>query len=1130
MKDLLDIYSKNPNYIEILRSITQLHSRLNIQGLAGSSMSVCVAASMKCSKEFTHLIIMPDKERAAYFCNDIEQIFGEQDLDYSKKNVLFYPSAYKIPYRVEERDNANILLRSEVLNRLNNNSQTIIITYPDALLEKVMSKQILTKNTLRIGVGNPLSLDFVIDVLDEYEFERVDFVIDPGQYAVRGGIIDVFSFADEYPYRIEFFGDDVESLRTFDVVSQLTIEEQEHLVILPNIQSETLSQEKRVPLIDYFGDNTVIWVEHLDICLDKIDKGYEFAQRQYLELPTKELHIKPEILYNSSEEFQKSILRHSIVELGSSTMLSKDNTIIFNTSPQPSFHKNFSLLIDCLNSQAENSFTNFFCVENPKQKERIEKIIKEFGGENSYFKVNYLLNSISSGYIDNDLKVAVFTDHELFERYHKYKVRDQKQTHEALTLKDLMQLKPGDYITHIDYGVGKFAGLEKLENNGKQQETIRLVYKDNDILYVSIHALHKISRFTGKDGTPPTLHRLGSNTWNNLKNKTKQKVKDIAKDLIALYAKRKSSLGFAYSGDSYMQNELEASFIYEDTPDQYKATRDIKHDMESRIPMDRLICGDVGFGKTEIAIRAAFKAVADSKQVAVLVPTTILAYQHFKTFSDRLENMPCRVDYINRFRTTKEKNQVIKDLKEGKIDILIGTHKIVSKEIEFKDLGLLIVDEEHKFGVSMKEKLKQMKINVDTLTLTATPIPRTLQFSLMGARDLSIINTAPPNRQPVQTQVSCFEEEIIRDAILFEISRGGQVYFVHNRVQNIEEIAGMIQRLVPDAKIVIGHGQMNGDKLEQVMFEFIEGEFDVLVSTTIVENGLDIPNANTIIINDAQNYGLSDLHQLRGRVGRSNKKAYCYLLTPPMSMITEEARKRLQAIEDFSNIGSGFSIAMRDLDIRGAGNILGAEQSGFISEIGFDMYHKILNEAIEELKQTDFKELYEEEEREKRKDEGGNAGFYARECNIETDLEILIPDAYITNIGERLNLYKELDGLETDQELETFKQQLKDRFGKIPKQTLELIDTVKLRRLARKLGFEKLNLKKDKMTASFGATKGSDYFNSETFGNILIYVQSYPTTTQLKEVGERLTLTIVPIKSISDALKVMNNITDRCVN
>lgn len=1121
MKDLLKIYSENSQHNEILRKITQPHSVLNIQSLAGSSMNFCVGNLINQTNEFSHLIVVPDKERAAYFTNDIEQIFGEQNLDYSKKNILFYPSSYKIPYQEEEIDNANILLRAEVLNKLNNNTQTVIITYPEALLEKVVSKQVLIKNTLKIRIKEALSIDFFIDLMEEYCFERVDFVIEPGQYALRGGIIDVFSFADEYPYRLEVFGQEIESLRTFDVVSQLTIQEKDSLVIVPNIQNEIISQEKRVSLIDYFGNNTIVWVEDLSLCLDKLDKEYEFAQRTYLELENKNLHLEPQELFISSKEFSNSILEHNLVELGSNPMLSKEDSIVFNTSPQPSFNKNFNLLIDSLKSQAENSFTNFFCVENPKQKERVEKIIKEFGSNSPYFNINYKLNSISSGFIDNDLKIAVFTDHELFERYHKYKLRDNKQNIEALTLKDLMQLKPGDYITHIDYGVGKFAGLEKLENNGRQQETIRLIYKDNDILYVSIHALHKIARFSGKDGSVPSLHRLGSNTWNRLKAKTKTRVKDIAKDLIALYAKRKASLGFAFSGDSYLQDELEASFIYEDTPDQDKTTKDIKRDMESRIPMDRLVCGDVGFGKTELAIRAAFKAVADSKQVAVLVPTTILAYQHYKTFSERLENMPCRVDYINRFRSTKEKNEVIKDLKSGRIDILIGTHKLLSKEIEFKDLGLFVIDEEQKFGVAMKEKLKNLKINIDTLTLTATPIPRTLQFSLMGARDLSIINTPPPNRQPVQTQVSSFEKEIIRDAILFEISRGGQVYFVHNRVQNIEEIASLVKSLVPDAKVVIGHGQMKGHEIENVMYSFIEGDFDVLVSTTIVENGLDIPNANTIIINDAQNYGLSDLHQLRGRVGRSNKKAYCYLLTPSLNILSDVAAKRLRAIEQFSNIGSGFSIAMRDLDIRGAGNILGGEQSGFISEIGFDMYHKILNEAIEELKQTDFKELYQEQEEEKRLLEGG---YYTKECNIETDLEILIPDQYITNIAERFNLYKELDSLETDKELEEYRTQLKDRFGKIPKQTLELIDTIKLRQLARKIGFEKLILKSNRMIATFGVEKDSEFYNSEIFGNVLTYVQSYPTNTQLKEVGEKLSLRISPIKSVSDALKVLGNI------
>jgi transcription-repair coupling factor (superfamily II helicase) len=1119
VKELLDRYSKHPKYIDILRKITSNGARLNIQSLAGSSMSLCVATSVSLSKEFTHLIIMPDKERAAYFCNDIEQMFSEQDLDYSKKNVLFYPASYKKPYQIEQIDNANILLRAEVLNRLNNNSQTVIVSYPEALLEKVVSKQVLTKNTLKIALKEPLSIDFVIDVLDEYAFERVDFVVSPGEYAVRGGIIDVFSFSNEYPYRIEFYGDDVESLRTFDVVSQLTIEERETLVIVPNIQNETITNQKRVSLVDYFGQNTIVWVEHLSFCLDRIEKEYEFCQRTYLELQNKELHLKPQELFNSSEDFKKSILNHSIVELGSDSVLSKDDVISFNTSGQPPFKKNFSLLIDALKSQAEHGFTNFFCVENPKQKDRIEKILKEFGGNSPLLNVHYKLNSISSGFVDQDVKVALFTDHELFERYHKYKLRDQKYNIEALTLKDILQLKPGDFITHIDYGVGKFAGLEKLENNGRIQETIRLLYKDNDILYVSIHALHKISRYSGNEGTAPTLHRLGSNTWNNLKNKTKQRVKDIAKDLIALYAKRKASLGFAFSADSYLQHELEASFIYEDTPDQYKTTKAVKKDMESRIPMDRLVCGDVGFGKTEIAIRAAFKAVADSKQVAVLVPTTILAYQHYKTFSERLENMPCKVDYINRFRSTKEKKRILQELKQGKIDVIIGTHKLLSKEIEFKDLGLFVIDEEHKFGVAMKEKLKTLKVNIDTLTLTATPIPRTLQFSLMGARDLSIINTPPPNRQPVQTQIHTFDEEIIRDAILFEISRAGQVYFVHNKVQNIEEIAGIVRRLVPDAKVIIGHGQMKGEELEDVMYNFIEGNYDVLVSTTIVENGLDIPNANTIIINQAQNYGLSDLHQLRGRVGRSNKKAFCYLLTPPMSLITQEAQKRLKAIEDFSNIGSGFSIAMRDLDIRGAGNILGAEQSGFISEIGFEMYHKILNEAIEELKQTEFKELYKTME-----DENLDIGNYSKECSIETDLEILIPDAYVTSTIERLNLYKELDNLETEKELADFAKHIKDRFGNIPIETLELIDTIKLRQRAKSVGIEKLVLKRDKMLATFAQEKGSKYYETDIFGSILIYVQSYPNNTQLKENNNKLTLIISPIKSISEALKVFETI------
>jgi transcription-repair coupling factor (superfamily II helicase) len=1119
VKELLKVYSRNPKYVDLLRRITVNHSRVNIQSLAGSSMSFCVAACIDSSREFTHLIVLPDKERAAYFYNDIEQIFSEQKLDYSKKNVLFYPSSYKVPYQVEDIDNANILLRAEALNRLNSNNNIVLVTYPEALLEKVVSKHILTKSTLKVSLKEPLSLDFVVDVLEEYSFERVDLVVGAGQYAVRGGIVDVFSFANENPYRIEFFGDEIESLRTFDVVSQLTIEQKDDLVIVPNIQNESIVTEKRVPLTEYLGENSVIWFEHLEFCLDRLEKEFELSQRAFDELKNKEMHLVPEELYVGKEVLGKEILHHRIVELGSKNLLAEDNVVSFSTYAQPPFNKDFSLLVDALQRQAEDSIKNYFCVENPKQKERIEKILREFSDNSKVLNVHFLLNSISEGFVDNDMKIAIFTDHQLFERYHKARLRDQKENQQAIILKEIMLLKPGDYITHIDYGVGKFAGLEKIENNGRTQETIRLTYKDGDILYVSIHALHKISRYTGKDGTVPTLHRLGSNTWNNLKNKTKQKVKDIAKDLIALYAKRKASKGFAFSGDSYLQAELEASFIYEDTPDQYKATRAVKKDMESSVPMDRLVCGDVGFGKTEVAVRAAFKAVADSKQVAVLVPTTILAYQHFKTFSQRLEKMPCRVEYINRFRSSKQTKTILQDLKAGKIDILIGTHKLLSKDIEFKDLGLFIIDEEHKFGVAMKEKLKKLKVNIDTLTLTATPIPRTLQFSLMGARDLSIINTPPPNRQPIQTQIHTFDEEIIRDAIHYEISRGGQVYFVHNKVQNIEEIASMVRRLVPLAKVRVGHGQLKGDELEDIMFNFIEGEFDVLVSTTIVENGLDIPNANTIIINDAQNFGLSDLHQLRGRVGRSNQKAFCFLLTPPLSLITQEAQKRLRAIEDFSQIGSGFSIAMRDLDIRGAGNILGAEQSGFISEIGFEMYHKILNEAIEELKQTEFREQFSSPSNQTQSEDKE-----AKECSIETDLELHIPDSYVSSTVERLNLYKELESLDTEGELKEFASQLTDRFGKLPKQTLELIETVRLREKARKMGIEKLSLKRDKMVATIAFEQGHPYFDSPSFSQILLYAQAYPKSLELKQVQGKLVIVFSPIRSIQEALSTLQKI------
>lgn len=1114
MKELLKRFSSNSNLRSILLEATKPKSRLSLKGLSGSSFAFYASSLINNTQEFTHVFVFPEKDEAGYFLNDIEEIFGEKTLEYSDKNILFYPRSYKHPYEVLDINNANILLRAEVLSRLSSDTKPIIVTYAEALSEKVVSVSSLRKNILKINKTDSISMEYIIDALDELDFDMVDFVSSPGEYSLRGGIIDIYSYSNEYPYRVEFFGDDIDSLRSFDVLSQLTIEEEESLEIMPNIQNQTIVKENRVSLLEYFGPNTIIWSKDLGYSLNTVDERFEIAAKTYNELENKELHQEPEELYLMSKDIESDIQSLVMIEFGLNTFSDNSIEYIFDTQPQPLFNKKLSILAQTLNDRTEESYQNIFFINNPKQVERIDKIIKEFSNEYSNIIYEYYPNTISKGFIDHQSKTSIFTDHEIFERYHRYKLRDQKQTHESLTMRDLLQLKPGDFITHIDHGVGRFSGLEKIENNGKVQETIRLVYKDNDILYISIHALHKISRFISKDGTEPTLHRLGSNTWQNLKRRTKQKVKDIAKDLIALYAKRLNSKGFPFSADSYLQDELEASFIYEDTPDQLKATNDVKRDMENTVPMDRLICGDVGFGKTEIAIRAAFKAVADSKQVAVLVPTTILAFQHYKTFSERLEGMPCNIDYINRFRTAKEKTQIKKDLKSGKLDILIGTHAIANKAFEFKDLGLLIIDEEQKFGVAMKERLKKIRVNVDTLTLTATPIPRTLQFSLMGARDLSVINTPPANRHPIFTEIRPFDKELIRDAILKEISRRGQVFFVHNRVENIKEVAGMIQELVPDAKIFVAHGQMEGNKLERIMLAFIEGEADILVSTTIIENGLDIPRANTIIINDAQNYGLSDLHQLRGRVGRSNQKAYAYLLVPSLLVLTDEARKRLKAISEFSHIGSGFSIAMRDLDIRGAGNILGAEQSGFISEIGYEMYQKILNEAIDELKENEFKDLYKDKEE----------GEYVKDFIIETDLEILIPDSYVANTIQRLNYYKELDEIETEEDISRIEKELRDRFGKIPKQTQELIETVRLRRLAKTLGFERLIIKNNVMRGYFVSNKDSKYYSSQNFNNVLFYVQSYPSRFKLRESNERLSITVKNIDSIGSALSLFKEI------
>lgn len=1111
---LSEYYSHSKLATALTEALAKSQARIHIGGMTGSIPAVVAAALAQQQLECNQLLIAGDKEEAYYLLNDLESLLDEKDLEIDKKQVLLFPTAYRKPYQTEEVDNANVLQRSAVVKQLNAGRRLLIVTYPEALSEKVVSKKTLTQNTLQIVRGTKLDMDTVIEVMQDYDFERVDFVVEPGQYAVRGGIIDVFSYANEYPFRIEFFDDEIDSLRTFDPVSQLSVKQFDQIAILPNIerkQEKALTVEEKVPLNHYFGSNDIVWVQGLMLVCETLEKAYCTAKNTFEKMQGAVNHVEPDDLYCSANAFLKELLNCKIIEHGNSLYFNNAHTLKTQSEPQPHINKQFDFLVNTLKDYREKDYTILISVSNDSQKNRLEKLFADTPLAD--LDATRVMDPLHHGFIDHDEKFVYFTDHEIFDRYHKYTVRNLQQTHEALTLKELFELKPGDFVTHIDYGVGRFSGLEKVTNNGKTQEVIRLTYKNGDTLYISIHSLHKISRYVGKEGIAPSLNRLGSNTWQVLKQRTKKQVKDIAKDLIALYAKRKASQGFSYSADSYLQNELEASFFYEDTPDQNKATRDVKHDMELSSPMDRLVCGDVGFGKTEVAIRAAFKACCDSKQVAVLVPNTILAFQHYNTFSERLKGMPVRVDYLNRFRTVKEKNQIYKDVEEGKIDILIGTHAITNSKLKFKDLGLLIIDEEQKFGVSVKEKLRQMKVNVDCLTLTATPIPRTLQFSLMGARDLSVIQTPPPNRQPIQTELVPFSEETIRDAIAYEMSRGGQTFFVSNRIENLPEMAGLVQRLVPDANVAIAHGQMDGKAVEETLMKFLSGEIDVLVATAIVENGLDIPNANTMIINNAQNFGLSDLHQMRGRVGRSNKKAFCYMIIPSFSVLTPEAQKRLKAIEEFSTIGSGFNIAMRDLDIRGAGNILGAEQSGFISEIGYDMYHKILNEAIEELKESDFKELFKQELEEKKE--------FVKECTIETDLEVMLPDDYVTSISERLLLYKELNDLSSEAELDQYRERLIDRFGPIPVATQELILTITLRRIAKEFGIEKLILKQDRMICHFASSQDSPFYSSPNFMKMIQYAQSHSNTVYLKESSERLSMSCENIKSIQSAISTI---------
>lgn len=1114
--NVTSVYQKSAKVQLLANALEQRDTKINTKGLLGSALSFVIQSVFEKS-ELPLLLLFNDKEEAAYYLNDLEQLINDQD-------VLFYPGSYRRPYQIDETDNANILLRAEVLNRINSRKKpALIVSYAEAIFEKVVTKKELEKNTFKISVNDKLAIDFVNEVLFEYNFKRVDFVTEPGEFSVRGGIVDVFSFSNDHPYRIEFFGNEVDSIRSFDVETQLSIEKLKKVAIIPNVENKFF-EENRESFLDYIDQKTVLFIQNTDLLGQQLDKLFAKATEAFAKLDATVKHVTPEELFVDRKQFLKKALNFSVVELSNAPTFAIDKTIEFHIHPQPSFNKQFDLLLNNLGENHFNGIKNYLFCSNENQANRFHDIFEEIDEENhESIRKQYktVVFPLFQGFIDEENQIACYTDHQIFERYHKFNIKNGYSKKQTITLKELTSLNVGDYVTHIDHGIGKFGGLQKIQVEGKTQEAIKLVYADNDIVYVSIHSLHKISKYNGKEGAPPKIYKLGSGAWKALKQKTKARVKHIAFNLIQLYAKRRLEKGFACAPDSYLQKELESSFIYEDTPDQITATQDVKADMETDRPMDRLVCGDVGFGKTEVAIRAAFKSVDNGKQVAVLVPTTILAYQHYRTFSERLKDMPVTVNYLNRFRTAKEKSETIKLLGEGRVDIIIGTHQLVNKDVKFKDLGLLIIDEEQKFGVNVKDKLKTISANVDTLTLTATPIPRTLQFSLMAARDLSVITTPPPNRYPIETNVVRFHEELIRDAISYEIQRNGQVFFINNRIENIKEVAGMIQRLVPDARVGVGHGQMDGKKLEELMLAFMNGEFDVLVATTIIESGLDVPNANTIFINNANNFGLSDLHQMRGRVGRSNKKAFCYFITPPYSAMTDDARKRIHALEQFSELGSGFNIAMKDLEIRGAGDLLGGEQSGFINDIGFDTYQKIMNEAIEELKENEFKDLYPVENNIETKE-------YVKDLQIDTDFELLFPDDYINSVTERLTLYNELALIKDEENLLKYEQKLIDRFGALPKEALALLNSIRIKWKATSIGIEKLVMKQGKMVGYFVGDQQSDFYQSNRFMKMVQFVQLNSNLCKMKEKdtknGLRLLLTFENVKSINKALELMNRI------
>jgi len=1149
--DLIGLYTVHPNIIRMRDFFKQSADKtLHLNGLTGSSPALILAALGQDLRQ-SRLILLAEREEAAYFHNDLAHLIGED-------HVYFFPSSYKRAIRMQQLDKDNILMRTEVLNKLaTRNAKPLIVTYPEALLERVVSRQELQLHTLSLKPGEKVDMDFVVEVLQEYGFHRSDLVWEPGQFAVRGGIIDVYSYSSENPFRIDFMGDEVESIRVFDVESQLSSGKVDKISIVPNL-NEKLSKDANQTLFDFLPENSQVWTRDLTFCISRMDQilqGIEISATDDLHRLSEAVTLDEEEGMVSPLEFRKKLVdpkelldritRVQVVEFGQRHFFPSVQSLFFSTAPQPAFNKNFDLLKEKIQGNIAEGYQTILLSENAKQLDRLEAIINPDEGTGAQghrgtgTEVGRVEIALHEGYYDHDLRLALFTDHQIFERYHRYKVKSTFGKREALNIRELTDLHPGDYVVHVDHGIGQFGGLETVEINGRKQEAVRLVYRDQDVLYVSIHSLHRISKYKGREGETPKIYKLGSGSWQALKAKAKSRIKDIAKELIVLYAQRKRSQGFAFTPDTYLQHELEASFIYEDTPDQYKATTDVKADMESENPMDRLVCGDVGFGKTEVAIRAAFKAVTDSKQVAVLVPTTILALQHYKTFRERLKDFPAKVEYISRLRATKDQTRILKELEEGKVDILIGTHKLIGKNLKWKDLGLLIIDEEQKFGVAVKEKLRHMKTNVDTLTLTATPIPRTLQFSMMGARDLSIINTPPPNRHPIITELHTLNEELIRDVIDYELNRDGQVFIIHNRVQNIGEVEALVNRVVPKARTIVAHGQMEGHVLEDRMLGFINGDYDVLIATSIIENGLDIPNANTIIINNAHHFGLSDLHQLRGRVGRSNKRAFCYLIAPPLHLQTPEARRRLKAIADFSDLGSGFNIALQDLDIRGAGNLLGAEQSGFIADIGFETYQKILNEAMQELAAERFSKVETAEEPASpeytsiapqhqpmpfRNSVAGRPSAYVTDTTVDSDLELLFPEYYIESTRERVSLYRELDEVANEEALEKFAGRLVDRFGEMPDQTRELINVVLLRWKAMDLGVERIQLKNDRMVLYFISNPESPFYQSPGFSAVLQFVQFNTKRCNMKELNGKLTLSFGNVGTVSKALDLISQI------